>query len=628
MKGTFRKAYVAISIFFAAMAISLAICMSVNGATPVLHNGDNIPADAPLGEYTLSGVEYLDDAGSYIIHLLLPERIPEGITLKLADMTPFTASLDGEEVFSYREDDVYRRVIQFTLQPSLLEGKRHMRLTITSDSTSDKPREIISRGLMSPTKILIGWESAARSSQMAVWGVITLAIGMHIILVIESLVLFTRKRTEKYLLVFSLVSLFSLFSLACSASNPILNISHGFYSMIKPMNAIAPVLMNVCVCLFLLIDYTPRRVRPFISFPVIIAVAVFLMLLRALSNYSFYSFVRWLLLPLVIYTLCAAWRDGAPDALALILGYAIDEGMVMSLFLVNTLGLRNAGNFLACIPVDQFGYMIYLLFCMLVINRRFADKYVESERLSAQLRDINLQLDDLVEKRTLQLREEQNRKHNLMLNIFHDIRSPLFILHENLKLLSTSKDDEAMKRSLCEKTLYLQRLTGDLFMLAKLESDAILFEEDNVDLARLINALVSENQQNARLGNIELSLTGGESPCMVWADAARLQQLYQNLLDNAFIHTPSFGKISVSLTREDGQAVCRITDTGAGIPQDDIPKIFTRYYSTGRNGRGKSSGLGLSIAREIAKRHRGQIGAESAVGRGTTIWVSLPLLDG
>jgi signal transduction histidine kinase len=110
-------------------------------------------------------------------------------------------------------------------------------------------------------------------------------------------------------------------------------------------------------------------------------------------------------------------------------------------------------------------------------------------------------------------------------------------------------------------------------------------------------------------------------------DADRLKQLLLNLVDNALKYTPASGTVSLALCRRGAWACLSVADTGAGIPADELGRIFDRYYR-GQSGRRRGGmGLGLSIAHWIAKEHGGRIEVESKVGEGTTFTVWLPLLE-
>jgi signal transduction histidine kinase len=171
-------------------------------------------------------------------------------------------------------------------------------------------------------------------------------------------------------------------------------------------------------------------------------------------------------------------------------------------------------------------------------------------------------------------------------------------------------------------------IVGKLLLLARSDAgiEPVNFQDVNirdlfVELSQDIEALAQEKGLRFCLGSMD-SLT-------VRGDRLKLRQLFLNILDNAFRHTPGGGSISGSLVRRNDSAVASIVDTGIGIPAQHLPFIFDRFYRVdkARSNAGGGTGLGLAIAISIAKMHGGEIEVESQVGEGTTFRVVLPLAD-
>jgi signal transduction histidine kinase len=125
---------------------------------------------------------------------------------------------------------------------------------------------------------------------------------------------------------------------------------------------------------------------------------------------------------------------------------------------------------------------------------------------------------------------------------------------------------------------------------------------------------------------VELSI-GDEDQAVVLGDADRLKQLLLNLVDNARKYTPKGGKVTLGLRRAGGWAQLSVADTGLGIPAQDLPHIFERFYRVdkARSRVAGGTGLGLSIAKHIVLAHQGTISVKSRLGEGTTFTVSLPI---
>jgi signal transduction histidine kinase len=132
-----------------------------------------------------------------------------------------------------------------------------------------------------------------------------------------------------------------------------------------------------------------------------------------------------------------------------------------------------------------------------------------------------------------------------------------------------------------------------------------------------ISAVAADNGTDVRLV-VEVELP------RLWGDEMRLGQLIDNLLSNAVKFSPG-GTVTVTVGRRGDQATLAVSDTGVGIPPEDVDKVFDRFFRASTAGTTMGSGLGLSIARSIAEAHGGTIGLTSEVGVGTTFWVELPL---
>lgn len=247
----------------------------------------------------------------------------------------------------------------------------------------------------------------------------------------------------------------------------------------------------------------------------------------------------------------------------------------------------------------------FTLGCLVFVSRRYA-----------------LQFD-----RTEQLAQELEARKSMMLNIFHDLRSPLFVIGSGLDTLAAAPDAlPTLLPVLQERVGFVRRLTEDLFLAAKLEQKQVLLNEDRARLEALTAAVCSACQAEAAHKGVELRTDTG-TPLPVWGDAVRLEQILQNLVTNAIHYTPSGGRVTVVCAAENGQACVKVTDTGCGIAPEDQPAVFDRYFHTTADTKHDSTGLGLTIAQELAHLHRGEILLQSEPGKGSCFTLCLPLLD-
>ena len=262
----------------------------------------------------------------------------------------------------------------------------------------------------------------------------------------------------------------------------------------------------------------------------------------------------------------------------------------------------------------------FTLGCLVFVSRRYALQFDRTEQLAQEL-------EARVTQRTQALQNETDARKSMMLNIFHDLRSPLFVIGSGLDTLAAAPDAlPTLLPVLQERVGFVRRLTEDLFLAAKLEQKQVLLNEDRARLEALTAAVCSACQAEAAHKGVELRTDTG-APLPVWGDAVRLEQILQNLVTNAIHYTPSGGRVTVVCAAENGQACVKVTDTGCGIAPEDQPAVFDRYFHTTADTKHDSTGLGLTIAQELAHLHRGEILLQSELGKGSCFTLCLPLLD-
>jgi two-component system, OmpR family, sensor kinase len=209
----------------------------------------------------------------------------------------------------------------------------------------------------------------------------------------------------------------------------------------------------------------------------------------------------------------------------------------------------------------------------------------------------------------------------------HELRAPLTAIQANLDLLQRRRDmaDEERALAVAEASREadrLAKLVADLLALARADA-GVTIRRERVELDRVLLEVLSAARHlthGQQLGVSELV------PSSVEGDEDRLKQLLVILLDNAIKYTPADGTVSVGLTRNGSHAVVTVADTGVGIPADQIPRVFERFYRAdpARARDPGGSGLGLAIARWIVQQHGGEITVASELGQGTTVSVRLP----
>ena len=165
-------------------------------------------------------------------------------------------------------------------------------------------------------------------------------------------------------------------------------------------------------------------------------------------------------------------------------------------------------------------------------------------------------------------------------------------------------------------------LLDQLFLLTQMDAQQVEYQKINVDLSSLLENVCDATRLAAEKKNIRVeSEVPGE--LFVYGDALYLQQALQNIADNAVIHTPEGGRITVTAAAAEDGCRVSIADTGCGISAEELPRIFDRYYSNRHGGR-NSSGLGLTISRLLIEANGGAISAESREGEGACFTIRLP----
>jgi len=214
--------------------------------------------------------------------------------------------------------------------------------------------------------------------------------------------------------------------------------------------------------------------------------------------------------------------------------------------------------------------------------------------------------------------------------VSHELRTPLTSISGFLEMLGDEEHElgdagRSYLRVIRRGTTRLQRIVEDLLLVAQIEADRLELEPVETDLTELATEAVAAALPTAAEQGIELVLDT-HGPLPLEADAGRLGQVLDNLVSNALKFTPSGGSVMVSTSNGDGKVRLEVTDTGIGIPHEEMGQLFSRFYraSTATRRAIPGTGLGLVIARAIVDAHGGAISLQSREGEGTCVTVTLP----
>ncbi len=220
-------------------------------------------------------------------------------------------------------------------------------------------------------------------------------------------------------------------------------------------------------------------------------------------------------------------------------------------------------------------------------------------------------------------------QHRFLADVSHELRTPLTVIKGNVDLMRRMNQlDEESLSSIDQEAGRLTRLVGGLLLLAQAETGKLSLNIKPVELDTLLLEVFHEMRILAR-GKVNVRMADIDQ-VQVNGDRDRLKQVLLNLMGNAIQYTPQGGDVFVSLARIGEQARIIVRDTGPGIPAEDLPYIFERFYRAEKSRtRSKSSGfgLGLSIAQWIVENHGGTIKVESKEGQGTTFAIWLPIMS-
>jgi signal transduction histidine kinase len=230
-----------------------------------------------------------------------------------------------------------------------------------------------------------------------------------------------------------------------------------------------------------------------------------------------------------------------------------------------------------------------------------------------------------------ELAELDQMKNRFVSSASHELRTPLTSMVGYLELLLAGEAGELNDQQQhfleivshnCDR---LNRLVDDVLFVGRADSDRLTLEATQVDVVELVRGEIASQEAAARLRGIELRCDVRDDFPAITGDATRLTQVLDNLLTNAIKFTPAGGTVSATLTGDEEQVRIAVADTGVGIPADEVPRVFDRFFRASTSAVASGTGLGLAIVQMIAKAHGGSVSVTSDVGVGTTFTVELPV---
>jgi two-component system, OmpR family, sensor histidine kinase ResE len=233
---------------------------------------------------------------------------------------------------------------------------------------------------------------------------------------------------------------------------------------------------------------------------------------------------------------------------------------------------------------------------------------------------------DMTEERRL-----DKLRQDFIANVSHELRTPISMVQGYSEAIVddiAGSDEEKMEfaRVIYDESLRMGRLVNELLDLARMEAGHIQLNVESIEMMPYLNRIIRKFHGLAKEKGVNLSIDMKHEEEVFHIDPDRFEQVLTNLIDNAIRHTPSGGSVSVLEKSDERGILIEVCDTGSGIPDEDLPFVFERFYKADKaRTRGRSgTGLGLAIAKNIISAHKGQISVQSKQGRGTTFSVFLP----
>src|SRR6266487_1274123 len=233
----------------------------------------------------------------------------------------------------------------------------------------------------------------------------------------------------------------------------------------------------------------------------------------------------------------------------------------------------------------------------------------------------------------VRVHNSQKSQRDFVANVSHELKTPLTSIQGFAQAILDDTADTPAERKQAAQIIYdesgrMHRMALDLLDLARLEAGTADLRMSSVDMGALLRNIVEKFTRQALKAGIVLQLDIPENLPALTGDGDRLAQVFTNLVDNALKFTPMGGQVTISAVNTGTEMEISTTDTGIGIPNEALPRLFDRFYQVDfsrAGGERHGAGLGLAIVQEIVQAHDGRISVRSEVGHGTTFVIHLPL---
>lgn len=632
-----KRAYIAPML---ALLCSLAVAIGSFYIAGLLRQavpaGGFVPADGQT--YAVEGVRYDEGRGVCTIEVLLEPDCAYTVAVVRSGAAPGSAEANG--VALARADGrlaSLRQVSTYTVPAAL-------------GSAPDAPRRVVleleTLGWVGADNVYIGTHDAIYDSfYLLEQGMKVCALTMLAVMVLYALSLFLAKRSETYLIPFVAYAAFLIVWIALVGTEWFNGLSTPVVNYVRICVHFYVAYIPSAICILLADVELPRALRPFLRWYGLLFVPALFAAAAYVGNFGAVMAAMTLICLVVAgWALVRGAALGHRGVIVLVAGFGITMDCKLGATLVDV-GMIDDSVLMYALRKARLLNVPVVLSIMLYLNQTFARNFQKTE-------ETNALLEAMVEHRTANLVKQQSMRLGMMVNIFHDLRSPLFAIRCCVDQLDAgSQELRAQSMAILkDRVAVLGRLIDDLFTAAKLEDGECLLAEDPVDLVPELYAVVDACTPLARERGVAIGLEL-ESPedgasdaasLATWGDRRYLARAFENLITNALCHAPQGSRVVVRarLVEEtpgtpDAQgagepAACRpavqivVHNDGDPIDPQVLARLFERYYQRNQKAPDGSSGIGLSIVKTVVERHHGTVEAASSAAAGTDFTVTLP----
>jgi two-component system sensor histidine kinase BaeS len=250
------------------------------------------------------------------------------------------------------------------------------------------------------------------------------------------------------------------------------------------------------------------------------------------------------------------------------------------------------------------------------------DDRITEESSTKEIGQLTLTINDLAET----LKKQETLRKRLTADVAHELRTPLATLQSHLEAMIDGiwKPETERLRSCHEEIMRMSRMVGDLEQLARFEGETLSLKKTRFDVSELIQHIRQTFETEFANKGVEIKFSGGEETIV--ADRDKISQVLVNLVSNALKYTSEGGTVAITVSGGEDAVAISLKDTGEGIPPEDLPFIFERFYRAdkSRNRLTGGSGIGLAVVKAIVEAHGGRVMVRSAFKKGSEFIVTLP----